>query len=68
VIEREHSGSMVDQTEQQDDCHLSANAKPFLPQKAPVGGVSVTIPEDGRQEEYKTPVVVRMRRYNGNSC
>lgn len=60
MIERGHSRSMVDQTEQQDEGLLSADAKPFLPQKAPIGGICATIPEDGQQYEYKTPVVVRL--------
>lgn len=50
---------MGDQTEQQDEGLLSANAKPFLPQKAPTVGIPASIPEDGYQDEYRTPVVVR---------
>ena len=60
VTERDHSQIMVDQTEQQEDGLLSAEAKPFLPQKAPAGGIPATIQEDGQQEEYTTPVVVRL--------
>lgn len=59
MIERGHSRSMVDQTEQ-DEGLLSADAKPFLPQKAPISGMCATIPEDGKPYEYKTPVVVRL--------
>lgn len=59
VIERDHSQSMVDQNEQQEDALLSADAKPFLPQKAAAAGIPATIHEDGQHEDYKTPVVVR---------
>lgn len=59
---------MVDQAGQQDEGLLSADAKPFRPQKAPAGRIPGMVPEDGQHDEYKTPVVVRFCENTVNLC